>query len=58
MTFLLLTIGNALPAHVGITRAGGAFGIVTAFIAYYVGTSELCPRGASYVSFSILGSGM
>jgi len=48
LTFLLLTIANALPQHPNLNVAGGALGIVTAFIAYYVGTSELCPPGASY----------
>lgn len=51
LTFLLLTIANALPQHPNLNVAGGALGIVTAFIAYYVGTSELCPPGATYFTF-------
>ncbi|KAF8180922.1 FUN34 transmembrane protein [Mycena galopus ATCC 62051] len=40
MTFLLAGAGkfNITPA---ITTAGGAFGIVTAFIAYYIGLADL-----------------
>ncbi|KAF8169455.1 FUN34 transmembrane protein [Mycena galopus ATCC 62051] len=40
MTFLLAGAGkfNTTPA---ITTAGGAFGIVTAFIAYYIGLADL-----------------
>lgn len=48
MAFLFLTIGNCFPSNFGITKAGGVFGILAAFTAYYVGTSELCPPGASY----------
>jgi len=50
LTFLLLMIGNLFPAKTAIVKAGGAFGIITAFIAYYVGASELMPRHASYVT--------
>jgi len=48
MAFLFLTIGKVFPTNLGLTKAGGAFGIIAAFIAYYVGTSELIPRNASY----------
>lgn len=48
MTFLLLMIGYIFPTNFAITKAGGALGIVTAFIAYYVGSSELMPKNASY----------
>ncbi|KAF8884716.1 FUN34 transmembrane protein [Mucidula mucida] len=40
LTFMLLAIGEA-GAHLNVTKAGGAFGIITAFIAYYIGLSEL-----------------
>jgi len=50
LTFLLLMIGYLFPAKTAITTAGGALGIITAFIAYYVGASELMPRHASYVT--------
>jgi len=49
LTFLLLTIGNIIGKP-SVNIAGGAVGIVTAFIAYYVGASELMPRHASYVT--------
>lgn len=40
ITFLLLAVGEFGP-HPLVAKAGGAFGIVTAFIAYYIGLSEL-----------------
>ncbi|KIY64328.1 FUN34 transmembrane protein [Cylindrobasidium torrendii FP15055 ss-10] len=40
LTFLLLAVGEFGP-HPLVAKAGGAFGIVTAFIAYYIGLSEL-----------------
>jgi len=43
-------IGNFMPTHPMIQKAGGGLGIVTAAIAYYVGASELMPRHQSYVS--------
>ncbi|KAJ7241449.1 Gpr1 family protein [Mycena rebaudengoi] len=39
-TFLLLGIGEFI-AKPAIVTAGGAFGIITAFIAYYIGLSDL-----------------
>ncbi|KAJ3508392.1 hypothetical protein NLJ89_g5781 [Agrocybe chaxingu] len=39
-TFLLLAIGE-FANSLGTTKAGGVIGVVTAFIAYYVGLSEL-----------------
>ncbi|KAF8960658.1 Gpr1 family protein [Flammula alnicola] len=40
ITFALLAAGE-LAASVNSTKAGGALGVITAFIAYYVGLSEL-----------------
>ncbi|KAJ7725285.1 Gpr1 family protein [Mycena maculata] len=40
VTFLLLGVG-ALTAIAHVSTAGGALGLVTAFIAYYIGLSEL-----------------
>lgn len=40
MTFLILAIGS-FSGNAAISKAGGALGIVTAFIAYYAGLSEL-----------------
>jgi uncharacterized protein len=32
-----------------VTKAGGAFGIITAFVAYYAGASQLITKESSYV---------
>ncbi|KAF8647548.1 hypothetical protein AX16_006637 [Volvariella volvacea WC 439] len=40
ITFLLLAAGEFAPS-IGAKKAGGVFGCVTAFIAYYIGVSEL-----------------
>lgn len=47
ITFVLLAIG-AWNASVNLTKAGGAFGILTAMIAYYCGLSELLVKGESW----------
>jgi len=39
-TFLLLAVG-LFTGSLGATKAGGALGAITAFVAYYVGLSEL-----------------
>jgi len=54
LTFLILSIANLFPATTAINTAGGALGIATAFIAYYVGSSELMPKHASYVTLPTL----
>ncbi|EPS95686.1 hypothetical protein FOMPIDRAFT_57109 [Fomitopsis schrenkii] len=42
LTFMMLGISEFVPsAAAGCTKAGGALGIITAFIAYYVGASQL-----------------
>jgi len=48
LTFMLLMIGAFLD-KVNITKAGGAFGIVTAFIAYYAGAGGLISHDNSYL---------
>lgn len=45
-TFLLLAIG-VWTGSASLNKAGGAFGIVTALIAYYVGLSDLLVKGES-----------
>ncbi|RXW14421.1 hypothetical protein EST38_g11434 [Candolleomyces aberdarensis] len=40
VTFLVLAIGDFYLA-VNVTKAGGILGVITAFIAYYIGLSEL-----------------
>jgi len=48
MTFMLLMIG-AFTGKANATKAGGALGIVTAFIAYYAGASALITHDNSFV---------
>jgi len=55
LTFLLLAIGDFMPTQPNITKAGGALGIVTAAIAYYVGASELMPKHQSYFTLPTVG---
>jgi hypothetical protein len=52
LTFMLLAIGE-FTAKVNATKAGGALGIVTAFIAYYCAVSELLVREDSYFSLPL-----
>ncbi|TFK33288.1 FUN34 transmembrane protein [Crucibulum laeve] len=40
VTFALLSAGS-FTAMASVTKAGGAFGIITALIAYYIGVSEM-----------------
>ncbi|KAH7890313.1 Gpr1 family protein [Phlebopus sp. FC_14] len=47
ITFILLAAG-AWTGKVTINRAGGGFGILTAWIAYYCGLSELLVKGESW----------
>ncbi|CDR45807.1 CYFA0S20e00430g1_1 [Cyberlindnera fabianii] len=49
ITFLLLTIGE-FTAKVGVTRAGGVFGVITAFIAWYNAYAGLATRENSYIT--------
>lgn len=53
MTFLLLMIAEYVP-HLAIQKAGGVFGIITAFIAYYVGAAEMISRESHYFSLPLL----
>ncbi|KZW00711.1 Gpr1 family protein [Exidia glandulosa HHB12029] len=48
ITFLLLMIGEFMN-NVSIHKAGGGFGILTAFIAYYAGASALITHDNSFV---------
>jgi len=52
VTFCLLMIGN-FTGTVGVTKTGGAFGLLTAAIAYYVGASELMPKNASVITLPV-----
>ncbi|KAI0638769.1 FUN34 transmembrane protein [Trametes polyzona] len=52
ITFALLGAGKFSTAHaVTLDKAGGAFGIITAMIAFYVGTAEMLsdPRSSWFV---------
>ena len=46
LTFMMLGAG-AFTGNTHLNKAGGALGIITALIAYYVGTSELLASGDS-----------
>ena len=47
MTFLFLTIAQFVD-NVKIQKAGGGFGIITAFIAYYCGAANMLSRESSF----------
>lgn len=47
LTFLLLAVGE-FGGKASVTKAGGALGIITAFIAYYAAVSELMIKEESY----------
>jgi len=51
-TFAILAVG-AFTVNVSATKAGGALGIVTAFIAYYCAVSELLVPEDSYFSLPL-----
>lgn len=52
ITFLLLAIG-AWTGKTAINKAGGGFGILTAWIAYYCGLSELLVKGESWFTLPL-----
>jgi hypothetical protein len=52
-TFAALAAGAFMPQHPNVTKAGGALGIVTAFIAYYCAVSELLVKEDSYFSLPL-----
>lgn len=49
ITFLLLCIGE-FTGKVGVTRAGGVFGVVVAFIAWYNAYAGVATKENSYVT--------
>ncbi|KAI0917732.1 hypothetical protein AcW1_000012 [Taiwanofungus camphoratus] len=54
LTFLLLGIGSLIShTAAACTKAGGALGIVTAFIAFYVGTAQLLAREESWFTLPL-----
>ncbi|KAG6331275.1 hypothetical protein ID866_7813 [Astraeus odoratus] len=52
ITFLLLAVG-AWSGKATITKTGGGFGILTAWIAYYCGLSELLVKGESWFTLPL-----
>ncbi|KAF8472416.1 GPR1/FUN34/yaaH family-domain-containing protein [Gautieria morchelliformis] len=53
LTFMLLAIGQFMT-NLMVTKAGGAFGVITAFIAYYTGASELITKETAFVSLPLM----
>lgn len=48
LTFLFLCIG-AFTGHVGVTKAGGVFGIITSFIAWYNAYAGIANKENAYI---------
>ncbi|CAF1328452.1 unnamed protein product [Rotaria sp. Silwood1] len=54
LTFILLTASKFQLGHLNLQRAAGAFGIITAFIAWYAAFASLLKRGVnSYFSLPV-----
>ncbi|KAH3669521.1 hypothetical protein WICMUC_004943 [Wickerhamomyces mucosus] len=53
LTFLLLSIGE-FSGHIGVTRAGGVFGVITAFVAWYNAFAGIATKENSYVQAYVL----
>lgn len=53
VTFLLLTIGD-FTGRVGVTRAGGVFGVITAFIAWYNAFAGIATKENSYITAHVI----
>lgn len=58
MTFLLLAIGHFVQTSAGaptssIIKAGGAFGIITAFIAWYNAMAQLSEKSNSFFNYPV-----
>ena len=53
LTFMFLMIGHYVTNE-NITKAGGGFGIVTAFIAYYCGAANMYTRESSFFSLPLV----
>ncbi|WFD36901.1 Meiotically up-regulated protein 86 protein [Malassezia cuniculi] len=54
VTFLLLGISHLLDGAVGWQRAGGAVGVVTAFVAWYNAYAGLADRSNSFVVIPVV----
>jgi succinate-acetate transporter protein len=53
ITFILLAAGE-FTGHAVIHKAGGAFGIVTAMVAYYTGAAGLYTSETSYITLPVI----
>ncbi|PCH33011.1 hypothetical protein WOLCODRAFT_134850 [Wolfiporia cocos MD-104 SS10] len=54
LTFLLLGVGEMVSSTAAeTTKAGGALGVITAFIAFYVGTAQLLIREESWFTLPV-----
>ncbi|KAG0147763.1 hypothetical protein CROQUDRAFT_450895 [Cronartium quercuum f. sp. fusiforme G11] len=54
VTFLLLALGKFYPETHSITHAGGALGLVTAFIAWYVAAADLLTSETSFFTLPVI----
>lgn len=52
LTFLLLFVGE-LTENASVAKAGGGFGIATAFVAYYAGTAQLLTKENSLFTLPV-----
>ena len=52
LTFLLLMV-NKFTGNATIGKAGGAFGIVTAFVAFYAGAAQLLTKENSLFTLPV-----
>lgn len=53
ITFLLLAIGKLLPETEALTHAGGVFGLITAFTAWYIATAGLLKEENSLIKLPV-----
>ncbi|CCH42686.1 Glyoxylate pathway regulator [Wickerhamomyces ciferrii] len=53
ITFILLSIGE-FTGSVGVTRAGGVFGVITSFIAWYNAFAGIANRENSYFTAKVI----
>ncbi|KAH9811210.1 GPR1/FUN34/yaaH family-domain-containing protein [Melampsora americana] len=54
LTFLILAMGKFYPETTSITKAGGVFGLITAFIAWYVAAANMLTPETSYFTLPIV----
>ncbi|EGG09211.1 uncharacterized protein MELLADRAFT_96456 [Melampsora larici-populina 98AG31] len=54
LTFLILAMGKFHPETASITKAGGVFGLITAFIAWYVAAANLLTPESSYFTLPVV----